>query len=112
MHGCGELCVLAVTCINIPQTDSSLMSQPFLFSSQLTLAVSTFAHKDSRVGGYLIFFIPVFHLQIIGYPGPSSHYYFPFLSPAVIFPAPFTPISKQHPKAGQGTRTITEMSIT
>lgn len=102
-------------CINIPQTDSSLMSQPFFsLHNQLWQSTLIFAHKDSR--GWLLdlYFHPSL-LQIIGYPGtPASHYSLPFpvscrhLSCSPLLQSPNN-IQKQ---AREQHTAITEMSIT
>lgn len=58
-------------CINIPQTMTVVfMSQPF-FSPQSCLGSQQYLQVKIPMGGYLIFH-PVFHLQIIGYPGSQQ----------------------------------------
>lgn len=55
-------------CINIPQTDSdSSLYVSTLFSPPSCLGNQQYLWVKILMGSYLIFFHPVFHLQIIGY---------------------------------------------
>ena len=109
------LCVPACQpCINIPLTG---WQQPhvsaLLFSSQLTLAVGNICTWRFPWVVIWFSFIPVFHLQAIGYLGPQPvTTLFPFLSPAIIFPVPSLLQSPNNiQKQAREQHTITEMSI-
>lgn len=84
-------------------TAASCLSPSFLFTTDF--GSQQYLHIKIPVGGYLIFFHPSLSPADNRVPRtPASHYSLPFpVSCRHLSCSPFTPISKQHPKAGQGT---------